>query len=57
MFGFWSFLPLSTSGSVFYNTQDTDLILYIQQDSSKIHNIVSTISFIVQIQERPEIIL
>lgn len=57
MFGFWSFLPLSTSEIIFYNGQDEELILYIQQEDSKTRNICSVISIDMTIEKDPLVIL
>lgn len=57
MFGFWSFLPLSTSEIIFYNGQDEELILYIQQEDSKTRNICSVISIDMTIDKDSLIML
>jgi hypothetical protein len=57
MFGFWSFLPLSTSEIIFYNGHDEELILYIQQEDSKTRNICSVISIDMTIEKDPLVIL
>lgn len=57
MFGFWSFLPLSTSEIIFYNGQDEELILYIQREDSKTSNICSVISIDMTIDKDSLIML
>jgi hypothetical protein len=57
MFNFWSFLPLSTSQSVFYNGRDEELILYIQQQSPETQNICSIITIDMTIEKDPIVIL
>lgn len=51
MFGFWSFLPLSTSDTVYYNGRDWDFILYIQQQDPSQRYICSTISIDMELQK------
>jgi hypothetical protein len=51
MFGFWSFLPLSTSDTIYYNGQNEDFILYIQQSNENPLNIKSIISIDLLIQK------
>jgi len=57
MFNFWSFLPLSTSQSIFYNGHDEELILYIQQQSPETQNICSIITIDMTIEKDPMVIL
>lgn len=51
MFGFWSFLPFSTSDIRFYNGIDYGLILSIQQQSEKTSHICRLISLDMEIQK------
>lgn len=51
MFGFWSFLPLSTSDTIYYNGQNEEFVLYIQQSSENTLNIKSIISIDLLIQK------
>jgi hypothetical protein len=51
MFGFWSFLPLSTSDTLYYNGQNEEFILYIQKSSEYPLNIKSLISIELSIQK------
>lgn len=51
MFGFWSFLPLSTSDTLYYNGQNEEFTLYIQQSSDSIFNIKSIITIDLSIQK------
>lgn len=51
MFGFWSFLPLSTSDTIYYNGQNEEFILYIQQGKDNIFHIKPIISIDLLIQK------
>lgn len=57
MLGFWSFLPLSTSDTIYYNGRDTGFILYIQKEQDSINNICTTINIDMQLQKQNNIIL
>lgn len=57
MFGFWSFLPLSTLGSIYYNTEDIGIILNIQRDIPEDRIISRDLVFDLNIQKEKVIIL
>jgi hypothetical protein len=57
MFGFWSFLPLSTSDTTYYNGRDYGFILYIQQDSPLNIHIEQSVRLDLTIQKNNIIIL
>jgi len=57
MFGFWSFLPLSTSDTIYYNSEDFGFILYIQQEQESDARISNLISIDMTIQRDNLIIL
>lgn len=57
MLGFWSFLPLSTSDTIYYNGKDSGFILYIQQEENNIYNICTIINIDMQLQKQNNIIL
>lgn len=57
MFGFWSFLPLSTIDSIYYNGEDFGIILHIQQDIPQDRIISRDITFDLNIQKEKIIIL
>lgn len=57
MFGFWSFLPLSTSDTVYYNGRDYGFILYIQQDSPLNTHIEQSVLLDLTIQKHNIVIL
>lgn len=57
MFGFYSFLPFSTVGIIYYNGKDSELVLNIQRQNINITNIISVISIDLTIEKDKEVIL
>jgi len=57
MFGFWSLLPFSTSGTVTHNGQDEDIILFIQQGESVNNSIQGIITLDLTLQKDSVIII
>tara|TARA_Y100000768_G_C23535554_1_gene476824 strand:+ start:177 stop:350 length:174 start_codon:yes stop_codon:yes gene_type:complete len=57
MFGFWSLLPFSTSGTVIHNGQDEDIILFIQQGESVNNSIQGIITLDLTLQKDSLIII
>lgn len=57
MFGFFSFLPMSTLDTVYYNGVDYGFILYIQQQDFSTLSAQSTISIDMNLQKDKNIIL
>lgn len=57
MFGFFSVLPFSTSGSLFFSGHERSLTLYIKKRHELDSKTTSSINIIMNIQQNPEIIL
>ena len=57
MFGFWSLLPFSTSGTVIHNGQDEDIILFIQRGEFVNNSIQGVITLDLTLQKDSVIII
>jgi hypothetical protein len=57
MFGFFSFLPMSTLETVYYNGVDYGFILYIQQQNTSILSVNNTITLDMNLQKEETIVL
>ena len=57
MFGFFSFLPMSTLETVYYNGVDYGFILYIQQQNTSILSVKNTITLDMNLQKEETIVL
>jgi hypothetical protein len=57
MFGCFSSVSFSASGSVFLNGQEYPLILYVQQDQEILSETQTSLYFVMTIQQNPIVVL
>ena len=57
MFGFFSILPFSSVGTIYYNGIDTDLILNIQQLDIHSPDIYSVIGIELTLEKNPQVMI
>lgn len=57
MFGFFSYTPFSTSGSLFFSGQEHPLILYVKQNQAVLSQTKTNLCFTMTIQQNPLVIL
>jgi len=57
MFGFFSILPFSAVGTIYYNGIDSDLILNIQQIDIHNPNIYSIIGIDLTLEKNPQVMI